>query len=96
MGVPLLGKLRTVFQFVRAMKRRKRNVGLIGENLFEYELWTGDHESQGCSKKDTSILYRTINLFYSTRRACRNSTCRFLHLELFVILKTPYIFGMFR
>jgi hypothetical protein len=48
-------------------------VGLIGENQREYGLRTGDHESKVCSRKDTSILFRTINLFDVRRRANRNS-----------------------
>jgi hypothetical protein len=37
-------------------------------------LRTGDHESQVCSRKYTSILFRTINVFDFIRRAYRNST----------------------
>jgi len=73
-----------------------RHVGLIGENQHEYGLRTGDHDSQECIGKDTSILSRTFNLFDFVRRAFRNSTWMSLHLELFVICKTPHIYGMFR
>jgi hypothetical protein len=77
MSVPVVGthrKLGTVFNFERAMKSYERNVGLIGENQREYGLRTGDHDSQVCSRKDTSMLSRTINFFDYSRRAYRNST----------------------
>jgi hypothetical protein len=77
MGLPVVGthrKLVTVFNLLRSMKGYERNVGLIGENQREYGLRTGDYESQMCSRKDTSILFRTISLFYFIRRAYRNST----------------------
>ena len=69
---------------------------LIGENQREYGLRKGDHDNQGCSRKDTSILSRTFNLFDFSRSAYRNSTWRSLNLKLFVIRKNPYIYGMFR
>ena len=71
-------------------------MGLIGKNQHEYGLRTGDQDSQGCIGKDTSILSRTFNLFDCGRREFRNSTWKSLHLELFVIRKTPHIYGMFR
>jgi len=71
-------------------------VELIGESQHEYGLRTGDHDSQECIRKDTSIPSRTFNLFDFGRRTFRHSTWRSLHLELFVICKTPHIYGMFR
>jgi hypothetical protein len=71
------------------MKGYERNVGLIGENWVE----DGDHESQGCNRKNTSILFRTINVFAVRRREYSNSKWRSLNLELFVISKTPLYFG---
>ena len=77
MSVPVVGtyrKLGTEFNFVRAMKGYERNVGLIGENQRECGLRRGDHESQVCSRKHTSILFRTIKFFDFSRRAYRKST----------------------
>ena len=65
---------------------------LIGESQHEYGLRTGDHDSQECIRKDTSTLSRTFNMFDCGRRAFRNSTWKSLHLELFVIYKTPHIY----
>jgi len=62
------------------MTGHERNVGLIGENLREYGLWTGDHESQGCSRQGISIPFRTINLFEFSWMVCRKSTWWLLHL----------------
>ena len=53
-------------------------MGLIGENQREYGLRTGDHNSKVCCRKDTSTLFRTINLFDFRRRAYRNSTWKSL------------------
>lgn len=69
-------------------------MGFIAENQREYCLRKGDHNSQKCSKKDTSVLSRTFNLFDFGRRAFRNSTWRSLHLELFVIRKMSHIYGI--
>jgi hypothetical protein len=56
-------------------------VGLIGENQRENGLRAGDDESQGCSRKCTSTLFRTITLFDFSRRAYRHSTWESLALH---------------
>ena len=48
-------------------------MGLIGESKHEYVLRTGDQKSKVCCRKNTSILFRTINLFDFSRKAYRKS-----------------------
>jgi len=73
-GVPRVGtrrKFENCVLICTGDDRIERYLGLIGENLSEYELWTGEHKSQGCGRKDISILFKTINLFDFSWTACR-------------------------
>jgi hypothetical protein len=62
----------------------------------EYGLRTGDHESQGWSRKDMSTLFRTINLFDFGRRAYRNSTWKSLQFSIIFTCFHKYAKSIFK